>query len=280
MNVPQTKTITFAILLALSLSMMTVGEVRATGPFDQTCPNCNGAGTITRDLTVTCPACQGVGSTTSQHTCDKCSGTGKITVTTTCSACGGNGSVSPSVAVKATNGYGTLSGLDWVARCEITLQNEEDEGTYCVVESHIHTVTNDYYKQSPRTYLQPHTDKKITVDTKEVGLTTDFTYGIYIKSVDSITCKVCQGSGGSSTIATCDRCSGTGVVTETNTCNNCHGAGQITVQDSITCSTCDGSGYVANWSTISIVGLGIAVLIIVGSIGAFTLNKRKLPQQH
>jgi len=223
--------------------------------------------------TITCTACQGTGKVTTTGTCDVCKGTGKTTVVKTCSTCDGSGKAVPSVVVKSTNGYGTLSGLDWVARCEIVVQNEEDEGTYCVAESRVHTVSQDYYHQSSRTYLTPHTNVKITIDTPEIGALTDWTYSIYLESVDSITCEACQGSGGSSTIATCEKCGGTGTVTTTNTCTNCQGTGKVTTQESIICPTCNGSGSVTNWTIVSIVAV-FAIGLFAASIAAVALRRK------
>lgn len=259
-----TNQVALIALLLLSLLLLSISPVRATGPFDQACSNCHGTGTVIRSSTITCAACQGTGKVTTTNTCDVCKGTGQITVVQTCSTCGGSGKVTPSVVTKSTNGYGTLSGLDWVARVEIVVQNEEDEGTYCVAESQVKTVSETYYHTSSRTYLKPHTDVKMTIDTPEIGILTDWTWSIYLKSVDSITCKACQGSGGSSTIATCENCKGSGTVTTTNTCTNCQGTGKVTTQESITCPTCNGSGFVTNWTNVSIVAVVIIGLIAAG----------------
>ena len=267
----------FLIFLSFSLFLVSINIVNAAGPFDQTCTNCQGTGTVTHSVTITCPSCQGTGEITTTNTCDKCGGTGKITVTTTCNNCGGSGTVAPSVRVVSSNGFGTLNWLDWIARCEITLQNEEDQGTYCVVESKVNTVSEAYYHQSSRTYLAPHTNVKVTIDTPEIGALTDWTYSIYIKSTDSITCNVCKGSGGISTISTCDKCSGQGTVTTTVTCANCQGMREITKQESQTCPTCNGTRYVTNWMMISIVAV-LVIALVAGSTGALMLRRKSKHQ--
>lgn len=182
--------------------------------------------------------------------------------------------MAPYVAVKSTNGFGTLAGLDWVARCEITVQNEEEEGTYCVIESQVHTVSETYVRQSGRTYLEPHTDTKITIDTPDVGWLTDWTYSIYIKSTDDVTCDVCQGTGAIEGLITCPKCGGDGIYTSTSTCTNCHGTGSVIKEETITCETCNGSGGVTNWTAITAVVVIVAV-VAVASLGIVAYRKKK-----
>lgn len=171
------------------------------------------------------------------------------------------------------NAFGTLSGLDWVARIEVTYQNEGDQGTYGTVTTTVHTVSNDYQHNSARTYFAPHTNVKVTVDTKEVGATTDWTYSVSI-NVDDITCSLCSGSGGKSTLTTCGTCYGQGQVTQTTTCTNCHGTGQITADGQIRCSACNGNGYTTNWGTIAVVMVA-AIAGFGAIIGAGLFIKRK-----
>jgi hypothetical protein len=175
------------------------------------------------------------------------------------------------------NGYGTLVGLDWVARVEGVFHNEEDQGTYGRAKSVVHTVTEDYVHFSSRTYLPPHQDVTIIIDTPEIDLLTDWTYTIYLYSVDDITCPDCDGSGGKSVLTTCSECDGLGTVTTTETCSNCQGTGQVTSQTSITCSVCNGSGYVTNWTNVSIVAIVIAG-VFAGTL-SFIMFRRRRPKE-
>jgi DnaJ-class molecular chaperone len=128
---------------------------------------------------------------------------------------------------------------------------------------------------SARTYFAPHTNVKVTVDTKEVEVGTDWEYS-YSITVDDIGCSKCGGSGGSSTLTTCGTCHGQGQVTQTTTCSNCRGTGQITVDNQIACPVCNGNGYVTNWGTVSI---GVVMTLVgIGAVigaGLFVMKKKK-----
>ena len=202
--------ITFTSIVLLFCFL--VEPAKAKGPFDTTCPTCNGSG--------------------------------QITTTQTCTTCQGTGSVEPDITKKSMNGYGTLVGLDWVARVEGVFHNEEDVGTYGVARSEVHTVTTTYYHTSARTYLPPHQDVTITIDTPEITFGEDWTYTIYLYSVDSITCPDCGGTGAKSVLSTCP--------------------------------TCNGSGYVTNWTVIwtTIIAAAVAVVAVVG-IATYALRKKK-----
>jgi len=229
-----------ALMLANALC---VNVVTAAGPFDQECPNCHGAGEIT--TTSTCPTCHG---------------SGKITVWETCTRCGGDGEISPSVIRKSRNGYGTLVGIDWVARVEGVFHNEEDVGTYGVARSEVNTVTTTYYHTSSRTYFPPHQDVTITIDTPEIESGEDWTYTIYLYSVDDISCPDCDGTGGKNVLVTCQECGGTGTVTHTEIC-----------------PLCNGSGYVTNWTNVSIVA--IVIIVVLAGASAFIVHRRRSRQQ-
>jgi RecJ-like exonuclease len=137
-------------------------------------------------------------------------------------------------------------------------------------------VTNDYTHYSSKTYLPLHKDVTITVDTLEIELMTDWTYNIYLCSVDDITCPNCDGSGGASVLTTCNNCKGMGTLTITETCSNCQGTGQVTTQTSRTCSACGGSGYVTNWTNVSLVA--VVILVVFGGTLAFVFLRKRQPQ--
>lgn len=261
------------ILVLTSTSLMQTAQ--ALGPFDQACPNCQGTGKVTTHTTQSCSVCGGRGTITATGTCNTCHGSGQVTTYTTCSSCGGDGKVAPDLVLKSKNCYGTLSGLDWVARVEATYHNEEDTGTYGVVKSVVHTVTQDYTHYSSRTYFAPHTDVKVVIDTSEIGLLTDYTYYVSLSSVDDIACKACGGSGSKATLTTCSDCHGTGQVTRTDACSICHGTGQVTVDNQITCSQCSGSGSVTNWGTISIViVVGLCSIVGIVATGVYFARRK------
>lgn len=258
----QTKKALIVILITILVTPCIVQSASASGPFDQACTNCQGTGKVTTQSTQSCTACNGQGSTTTTGTCTTCQGSGKVTTTVTCTTCGGDGKVQPDVTLKSKNGYGTLSGLDWVARVEATYQNEENTGTYGQVKTIVHTVSNDYTHYSARTYFAPHTDVKVTVDTKEIGALTDWTYSVSL-TVEDITCASCSGSGGKSSLTTCSNCNGYGQITKTTTCTNCQGTGQITLDSQVSCIACNGTGSTTNWATI-----GVVMVIVFAAIGA------------
>jgi hypothetical protein len=158
------------------------------------------------------------------------------------------------------NGYGTLVGLDWVARVEGVFHNEEDVGTYGVARSEVRTVTTTYYHTSPRTYFPPHQDAKITIDTPEIAFGEDWTYTIYLYSVDEITCPDCAGTGGKSVLVTCNMCNGAGTVTT-----------------SATCTVCNGTGYVTNWTNITIVAIVIGGVLVAGA-SVFVVRRTRRKQ--
>ena len=140
------------------------------------------------------------------------------------------------------------------------------------------TLTNTYYHTSPRTYFPSHEDVKITIDTPEIDFLEDWTYTIYISSVDDITCPDCDGSGAKSVITTCPDCYGTGTVD----CPDCDGTGEVDCPDcngvgTELCLLCNGSGYVSDpTKLLTIVGIVIVVIVIVG-VSAFALTRRKKP---
>lgn len=257
------------------ISSFTIQSASALSFWDQACSNCQGTGRIATESTQTCNACNGRGTITTTGTCTTCQGSGKVTTSTTCSTCGGDGKITPRMTEISHNAYGTLSGLDWAARIEVTYQNEADQGTYGTVTTTVNTVSTHYTHTSARTYFPAHTNVKVTVDTKEVGATTDWTYS-YSISVDEITCSACSGTGGKSTIATCGTCNGQGHVTQTTSCNNCHGTGQVTSNSQIACRACNGNGYVTNWGTIGAATAGS--LIVVGALigsGLYVMRRKK-----
>jgi DnaJ-class molecular chaperone len=264
----------FALLIAYALS---VKEVNATGPFDQVCPNCHGTGTIVSHETETCPVCHGEGETTTTSTCPVCHGSGETSVWQTCTRCGGDGEVMPSVKLQSMNGYSTLSGLDWIARVEGVFHNEEDVGTYGKAKSVVHTLAEDFVHFSDRTYFPAHEDVTITIDTPEITVNTDWTYTIYLFSVDDITCPDCDGSGGKSVLVTCSECDGTGTVTTTEVCSNCQGTGKITTEKSETCPVCNGNGYVTNWTNVSIVA--IVIVAVFAGTSALIFHRRRSQKQ-
>lgn len=272
------KKVTIWLFVALLLfCTVFIKDVKATGPFDQVCPNCHGTGTVVSHETETCPVCDGDREVTTTSTCSICHGSGETTVWQTCTHCGGDGEVMPSVIQKSMNGYTILVGLDWVARVEGVFHNEEDVGTYGRAKSKVNTVTTTYEHTSSRTYFPPHQDVTITIDTPEVDFLEDWTYTIYLYSVDDIECPDCDGSGGDSVLVTCSECNGAGTVTTTEACSNCQGTGQITTETSNTCSVCNGSGYVTNWTNVS-----IAAIVIVGAFvgtSAFIVYRRRSEKQ-
>jgi len=249
------KKLIFFTLVFLVLSMSLVTPVLAQGLFDKECPECHGAGKVT------CDNCDGTGLVT----CDRCDGSGTITATVQCSICQGTGEVEPTVTRKSMNGWGTLVGLDWVARVEGVFHNEEDVGTYGVARSEVHTVTTTYYHTSPRTYLTPHQDVTITIDTPEIEFLEDWTYTIYLYSADDISCPECNGVGAKSTITNCPDCNGIG----TADCPNCNGLGTVT------CPLCNGSGYVSDPTRLWIVAGFVIVVVTVIGVSAFALTRRK-----
>ena len=299
------------MFLVLSISCL-VTSVLAQGLFDKECPECGGTGKVICDNcdgtgSFVCTNCDGTGNTlctncqgTRRVTCDKCDGSGAITTTVDCSTCYGTGEIEPSIVLKDMNGWGTLVGLDWVARVEGTFHNEEDQGTYGKATSKVTTLTNTYYHTSPRTYFPSHEDVKITIDTPEIDFLEDWTYTIYISSVDDITCPDCDGSGAKSVITTCPDCYGTGTVdcldcdgtggidcldcdgTGGIDCLDCDGTGEVDCPDcngvgTELCLLCNGSGYVSDpTKLLTIVGTVIVVIAIVG-VSAFALTRRKKP---
>jgi len=202
----------FALISILLASGFLVTPVKAKGPFDMTCPTCNGSGQIT--TTQTCPTCQGTGK------------------------------VEPDITKKSMNGYGTLVGLDWVARVEGVFHNEEDAGTYGVATSEVHTVTETFYHSSPRIYFPPHQDVTITIDTPEITFGQDWTYTIYLSSIDDINCPECGGTGAKSVLTNCP--------------------------------TCNGSGYVTNWTAIwTTIIVAVVVVGALVAIGVYALRRKK-----
>ncbi len=272
------KKIAVCFLVASLLTYaLCVAEVRAAGPFDMVCPNCHGTGTIISHNTETCPVCHGEGEVTTTNTCPVCHGSGETTVWQSCTHCGGDGEVTPSVILKSMNGYGVPVGLDWVARVEGVFHNEEDVGTYGKARSEVNTVTTTYYHTSAKTYFPPHQDITITIDTPEIKLMTDWTYTIYLYSVDDITCPDCGGIGGKSVLVTCSECNGAGTVTTTEACSNCQGTGHITTETSDTCSVCNGRGYVTNWTSVSIVAIAI-IGVLIGTSALVVYRRRSQKQ--
>jgi len=270
----------FFTLLFLVLSMSFVTPVLAQGLFDKECPECHGTGKVACDDcdatgNIVCTDCQG----TSVVTCDRCDGSGTITTTVNCPTCYGSGEIEPSIIKKDMNGWGTLVGLDWVARVEGTFHNEEDQGTYGKATSKVTTLTNTYYYTSPRTYFPPHTDVKITIDTPEIEFLEDWSYTIYISSVDDITCPDCGGSGAKSVVTSCPDCYGIGTVD----CPDCDGTGQVDCPDcngvgTELCLLCNGSGYVSDPTKLwTVAGIAIVVIAIVGA-SAFAITRRKKPK--
>lgn len=227
------------LALALVLVMVVLSPLAsAQGPFEKECPTCHGT------RRVTCPNCQG---------------SGKITTTQTCPTCHGSGYVKPRITLKSMNGWGTLVGLDWVARVEGVFHNEEDVGTYVVATSKVRTVTSTYYHNSERTYLPPHRDVTIRIDTPEITFGEDWTYTIYLSEVDDITCPNCHGTGAKSVLTDCPKCGGSGW---------------------ITCPECGGSGYVTNSIAVleAVVGAVIVVAVIVAVI-AVKRRKVRVPTE-
>ncbi len=261
------------VCLIILISSCIIQSASALSLWDQTCTNCQGTGHVTTHSTQSCSACNGRGTISTTGICQTCQGSGKVTTYTTCSTCGGDGKITPHMTQTSKNAFGTLSGLDWVARVEVTYQNEGDQGTYGTVTTTVHTVSNDYTHSSTRTYFAPHTNVKVTVDTKEIEALTDWTWSASI-TVDDITCSSCDGSGGKSTLTTCGTCNGQGQFTQTTTCSNCHGTGQITTDNEIACSACNGIGYVTNWGTVAVIIVG-AFAGIGAVIGTGLFIKRK-----
>ena len=222
-----------AMTLTILATSLLVAPALAQGLFDKECPECHGTGKVT---------------------CDNCDGSGTITTTVQCLTCQGTGEVEPTVTRKSMNGWGTLVGLDWVARVEGVFHNEEDVGTYGVARSEVHTVTTTYYHTSPRTHFPSHQDVTITIDTPEVEFLEDWTYTIYLYSVDDITCPECNGVGGVSTITNCADCYGTGEVI---------------------CPRCNGSGYVSDPTRLWIIAVIVIVVIVIVGASAFAITRRK-----
>ena len=229
------KFIFFGIMfLVLSISCLAT-PVLAQGFFDKECPECHSIGKVT---------------------CDNCDGSGTITTTIQCLTCQGTGEIEPTITRESMNGWGALVGLDWVARVEGVFHNEEGQGTYGTATSEVSTVTNTFYHSSSRTYFPSHEDTTITIDTPEIEFLQDWTYIIYLSSVDDITCPDCNGVGAKLTITNCPDCNGIGEVT---------------------CPHCNGSGYVSDPTRLWIVAGFIIVVVIVVSVGAFAITRRKKP---
>jgi len=263
--------VVLALLSAAILS--TFQPVFAQGPFEMTCPECHGSGETSS--TSICTTCQGSGEVSITSTCTVCKGSGKTTVWQTCGTCYGSGDIAPTITLKSWNGWTALVGFDWVARVEGVFHNEEDAGTYFVATSKVNTVTETFYHSSPRTYIAPHADVTITIDTPEIEWLTDWTYSIYVSSKDDITCPTCDGSGGQSVLATCDTCDGVGSVTTAQDCAECDGTGEITTVK--TCTLCNGSGYITNQSAVNFTIIGVAIVIIGCVLGVtlFARSRRK-----
>ncbi|MCW4024976.1 MAG: hypothetical protein NWF01_08080 [Candidatus Bathyarchaeota archaeon] len=264
--------------------MLHTSTVQATGPFEQTCPRCNGTGTILQNTTITCPTCHGAGNVSVPITCDKCNGTGTITITTPCNTCGGSGKVNCPVAIISTSGVESFDGSSAsFVSCQITVKNEANQETYCIAEATVHITGGvgpnfepaDYTVKSGATLLAPHTDTTITINTPKNGIFLSFTYDIHLKSVDQINCPDCHGTGGFSSNVTCDKCNGTGTVMFNGICPECNGTGVVTLQENIACPECHGTGHILNWLTAALVAVGIIVIVAVGSIGAFMFHKKK-----
>jgi DnaJ-class molecular chaperone len=268
----------FALAIAFVMVLSTFQPVFAQGPFDTKCPQCNGSGKTSS--TSTCTTCNGSGDVPSTSTCSVCKGSGETLIWQTCGACYGSGDIAPTITRKSQRGWLTLVGFDWVARVDGVFHNEEDTGTYFVAKSEVHTVTETFYHFSTRTYIAPHADVTITIDTSEVEFLTDWTYTIYVSSKDDVTCPVCDGSGGQSVLATCSDCSGVGRVTTVQDCAECDGVGEITTLN--TCTTCKGTGYVTNQSAVNLAIVAVAVVVIGVVLGlAFAFSgrrKRVLPK--
>ena len=246
-----------AMTLAILATSLLVAPALAQGLFDKECPRCHGTGKVS------CANCDSTGIIT----CDNCDGSGTITTTVDCPTCYGAGEIQPSIVLKDMNGWGTLVGFDWVARVEGVFHNEEDQGTYGIATSEVNTVTETFHHSSPRTYFPPHEDVTITIDTPEITFGQDWTYSIYISSVDDITCPDCDGSGAKSVITTCPDCDGIGTVD----CPNCDGAGTVT------CPVCNGSGYVHDPTRLWIVSAFAIIVIAIVGVSAFVLVRRKKP---
>jgi len=268
------KVIISTVILVLLASSI-IGTVFAQGPFDKTCPKCDGSGEIS--TTNTCTDCQGSGEISTIDTCSICHGSGQTSVWETCTTCYGAREIAPTITRKSMDGWGTLVGLDWTARVEGVFHNEEDEGTYGKATSEVNTVTTTYYHTSPRTYFPPHTDVTITIDTSEVDFLEDWTYTIYISSKDDITCPSCDGSGGESVVDTCSECDGSGEVTTIQSCVDCNGNGEIT--SILPCPECDGRGYITNQTAVNFAIVGVVVVIgsVVGITG-YAISRRKKKQ--
>jgi RecJ-like exonuclease len=229
----KSKLLTVALITTLLLSALNVAPALAQGPFEKECPTCHG---------------------TRRVVCTNCQGSGKITTTQTCQTCQGSGVVEPDITRKSMNGYGTLVGLDWVARVEGVFHNEEDVGTYGVARSEVHTVTTTYYHTSARTYLPPHQDVTITIDTPEITFGEDWTYTIYLSQADDITCPDCHGTGAISVLSNCPECGGSGWVT---------------------CPTCDGSGHVTNQVAVGVAIAGVVAVAAVAIVAVAVVKRRK-----
>jgi len=298
------KVIISTVILALLVSNI-IMVVFAQGPFDRTCPKCDGSGKISVSTacsecqgsgevltTKTCSACQGSGEVPITSTCPICHGSGEIMVWKECTTCYGSGEIEPQITRKSMDGWGTLVGLDWAARVKGVFHNEEDEGTYGKATSKVNTVTTSYYHTSPRTYFPPHQDVTIIIDTLEIDFLEDWTYTIYISSKDDITCPSCEGSGGESVIATCSECGGEGKVTTLQECSECDGSGEVTTLQACsecggtgeittlqTCPRCNGKGYITNQTAVNLSIIG--VVVIIGSVVAVTgyaISRRKKKQ--
>jgi DnaJ-class molecular chaperone len=283
MNKTPQKTLVFTILLILALSVIPVSQVQATGPFEQICPKCNGAGTIPHNTTVTCTTCNDDGNFTAPVTCSKCIGTGNVNITIPCGTCGGYGKVNCPVATISTNGFESFGGSTSFVSCEITVNNQADQATYCTAEAIVHITYGvgpnfhpaDHTLQSARTLLTPHTDTKITINTPENGIFLTFTYSIYLKSVDQLICPTCQNAGSFPSTIPCDKCNETGSVRVNGVCPGCNGTKTITTLENLPCTECNSTGYVTNWVTTAFVAASLVAVIAVGSVGAFMFHKRK-----
>jgi DnaJ-class molecular chaperone len=278
------KTIVYVILITLTLSLIPISQVQAAGGIlDKTCLNCNGVGTTPHNKTVTCPTCDGLKTINVTNTCDKCNGTKVMMIGTPCSVCGGSGKMNPPILTKSTTGSEEQIGSGII--CRIVLNNQADQATYVTCESTvvitggIVATPGTYVTDAPRVLLPPHTDVSVGIATggDGFGFFLTFTYQIYVKAADQITCTgPCKGAGGIATNVTCNRCLGVGTLTSIETCTECQGVGTVTALENLTCTVCNGTGYVTDNSKVTyLVVAVVAVAVVVGGFGAFMLRKGK-----
>lgn len=242
-----------ACLLTCLLVLSAIPLASAQGPFDMTCPTCNGTGWVT------CDTCHGEGWVG----CSKCEGKGWYYEDQTCQICGGDGKKDARIVRTDSDAEWTLYGADW--KLDITGKfYDYDDGTYGTVYAATYRYGTLYDEGRKTVWFSGHsyTTVNFVLDAAYDGA--DWTYTIYLESSEPITCTTCGGDGVVSVKVNCVACGGRGTVK----CDTCGGDGTLT------CPRCNGKGYVTNW--VAIGGATLAFLVVVGG-GAYAYAKRRKP---